>query len=161
MTSDSVIDWAWILDRGGPWAPLVHVGATPAVVARHNVGIAYLATPYTREVLIKGKWNLERSVALSVMASRHMVMLMRERVTAISPIVLAAEALHAQACTAGRRLNPLDRDFWADWCRPILNEATMIVVPDIPGWDRSDGIWSEVQWALSRNVPVFVYGGRG
>lgn len=158
MTS---IDWPSVLRPGGAFSPLVHAGADATMVARHNIGLAYLATPYTREVLVKGKWSLERSVALSVMASRHMLQLMRERVTAISPIVLAAEALHAQSCTNGRRLNPLDREFWEDWCRPILNEATMIVVPDIPGWDRSDGIWAEVQWALGRNIPVFVYGGRG
>ncbi|MFC3059498.1 DUF1937 family protein [Paenirhodobacter populi] len=157
----TVKDWTALMAPDGNFAPLIHVGADARTVARHNVGIAYLATPYTREVTIRGKWSFDRSVMLSAMASRHMLLLMRERVTAVSPIVLASEALHAQSSTTGRRLSPLDRDFWMDWCRPILNSAAMIVVPDIPGWDQSDGIWTEVQFAVAHNVPVFIYAGRG
>lgn len=155
------IDWPTLLQPGGSYSPLVHAGADPALVARKNVGLVYLATPYSREVRSGGKWDLAKSCAMSVMASRHVLRLARERVTAISPIVLAAEAIHAQPCTGGgRRIDPLDAVFWADWCRPILHAATSIVVPDIPGWDRSEGVWSEVQWALERNTPVFVYGRR-
>lgn len=152
------IDWPTLLHLDGAYSPLVHAGADPALVARHNTGLVYLATPYSREVRSGGRWDAGKSCAMSLMAARHVLRLARERVTAISPIVLAAEAIHAQPCTGGRKLDPLDAPFWADWCRPILHAATAIVVPDIPGWDRSEGIWAEVQWAISRNMPVFVYG---
>ena len=155
----SAIDWGPVLEPGGVWSPLVHVGASPEVVARHNAGLAYLATPYTKEVLTGGKWDFNKSVAASLIASRHVLLLMREGVTAVSPIVLAAEALHAQPSVPGRKVSPLDHARWTDWCRPMFAAAKLVVVPNIPGWDRSEGIWAEVRAALAHNTPVFVYGG--
>lgn len=151
--------WDRLLSPDHPKAPLVHAGATPVRVANYSAGLVYLATPYTREVLSGGKWSYEKSVTLSTLASRHMVMLMRERVTAISPIVMASEAMHAQCSVGGRRLDPLDQEFWSEWCRPLLHAARAVVVPNIPGWERSLGIWSEVAFALEHNMPVFVYAG--
>ena len=34
-----------------------------------------------------------------------------------------------------------------------------VVVPEIDGWDRSDGIKAEVDFAIDRGLPVFIYGG--
>ncbi|WP_444452556.1 DUF1937 family protein [Rhodobacter capsulatus] len=157
--SGSAINWGPVLDPEGAWSPPVHVGASPEVVARHNSGLAYLATPYTKEVLVKGKWSFERSVMLSTLASRHVLLLMRAGATAVSPIVLAAEALHAQPSVPGRKVSPLDRARWTEWCRPMFCAAQLVVVPNIPGWDRSEGIWADVQAALAHNTPVFIYGG--
>lgn len=157
--SGGAIDWGPVLEPGGVWSPLVHVGASPEVVARQNAGLAYLATPYTKEVLVKGKWSFDRSVMLSTLAARHVLLLMRAGVTAVSPIVLAAEALHAQPSVPGRKVSPLDHARWTEWCRPMFVASQLVVVPNIPGWDRSEGIWAEVQAALAHNTPVFVYGG--
>ncbi|MBD3785650.1 MAG: DUF1937 family protein [Sphingomonadales bacterium] len=155
----TVIDWSEILDPRGRWSPLVHLQASPKVVAQHNSGLAYLATPYTREVLVKGKWSLEKSVEFSMLAAREVIMLMRYGVTAVSPIVLAAEGLHAQASNPGTKVNALDRRRWSDWRRPIFNAARFVIVPRISGWDECEAVFSEVEEALARNMPVFIYGG--
>jgi len=73
-------------------------------------------------------------------------------VTAVSPIVLADGMCHAT-----EHLDPLDVRFWTRWCAPILAAARAVVVPDIPGWSRSEGVWHEVREALGRSLPVHVY----
>ncbi|PTV94908.1 uncharacterized protein DUF1937 [Rhodobacter aestuarii] len=153
------LDWAEILTPNGPFSPLVHLRATPEVVAQHAAGLAYLATPYTRKVMLNGRWNYDKSVTLSLLAAREGLRLARVGVTAVSPIVQAAEGLHAQAGAPGPKVNPLDRVFWTAWCRPMFAAARLVVVPAIPGWDESEGVFAEVTEAVRRNMPVFIYGG--
>lgn len=139
--------------------PLVHAGATPAQVAREVAGIAYLATPYSKVVLdADGCWDLRLSLEAMARAARASGVLARAGITALSPIVLAAEMCHCDHC-GQRLLDPLDAAFWTRWCAPLLDAARAVVVPDIRGWDRSDGIWHEVITALGRNLPVYVYEG--
>lgn len=152
-------DWSALLS--GPYASggLLFTDVAPALIARRAGGLVYLATPYSLEVVdMRGRWQFARSVEMALRAASVSADLALLRVTAVSPIVLAAEMCHA---TEGRPqpLDPLNEKFWARWCAPLLRVASAVVVPDLPGWRTSRGIWREVMWALERNVPVYLYGG--
>jgi len=133
--------------------PLIRTGATPDSVAMVASGMIYLATPYSRiAVDDDGHWSPANSALAAVHADRHGARLAVRGVTAVSPIVLAAGMRHATA-----HLDPLDARFWTRWCAPILAASRAVVVPDIPGWSRSEGVWHEVREALGRSLPVHVY----
>lgn len=147
--------WPELL-RMAPWWPgLLHPGATPASVARVASGLVYLATPYSLQATDprNGRWRRDWSDALARAAALEAVALAREGLTAVSPIVQSAAM-----CNALDGLDPLDERLWARWCQPMLDAARAVVVPDIPGWRRSLGVWREVIWALEHNMPVHVYG---
>ena len=133
---------------------LLHVGAGPEEVAARCRGtLVYLATPYSREALdARGAWCPNRSIEQGMRAALHAARLARAGVTAVSPVVQAAEMVSV----AHALIDPLDDGFWEAWCRPLLSACGAVAVPDLAGWDRSRGIWREVVWALERNRPVFV-----
>ncbi|SDW77685.1 DUF1937 family protein [Roseicitreum antarcticum] len=144
-------------------SPLLHLGAGVGRVARHApAGIQYLATPFTK--LVRGPGGTYCATAAfdaSARAGLHARRLALAGVTAISPIVQAVEICATRpGIGAGAGLpDPLDEAFWADWCRPLLWASRSVIVPAIPGWSKSVGVWREVVWALDRNMPVFVYAG--
>lgn len=133
--------------------PLVHLGATPQSVARAASGLAYLATPYSRIARdADGAWDYAASYRAMMAARAAWIELTELRVTAVSPIAVSADHCHA-----GFALDPLDQEFWTRWCAPFLDAARAVVVPDIAGWDDSDGVWHEVRAALACNKQVHVY----
>jgi hypothetical protein len=145
------------------WHEAVRFGATAAVVTQHCRGcLVYLATPYSREVTDEaGRFQRGQSLEMALYAAHHVALLAGRGITAISPVVLSADAVEA-ALVLGEwpdRLDPLNAPFWDRWCRPLLSRCDAVVVPDIAGWSRSRGIWAEVTWAITgRAIPVFVYG---
>lgn len=151
--------------------PLVRVGQTAATVAAAFAGRqpVYLATPYSRVVLDEaGQWDYMRSVHAMMAAGRAAGDLMALGVSAFAPIAQSCVMVHARGHFSGSAkggvawsngLDPLAADLWAAWCQPFLNACGAVVVPDLPGWDQSRGIWGEVQFAVRHNLPVFVYGG--
>jgi len=154
-------NWNLLLDPAtGGQHPLIHAGATPEHIGREVAGIAYLATPYSKVVLdADGLWDQRLSLDASARAARASAALARHGVTALSPIVQTAEMCHCSSLSARDpgALDPLDAAFWTRWCAPLLAAARAVIVPDIPGWDQSDGIWAEVVSALGCNLPVYVY----
>lgn len=153
--------------------PLVHAGASAARLGAAYAGRqpVYLATPYSRAVVDgDGVWNAGLNHHLGAQAARYAMDLMQAGVTAISPIAQAATMLQASGDIAHQRgrvvwrhrvdpLDPLDAEAWAAWCAPLLSVCEAVVVPDIPGWDASDGIRHEVRMALRCNKPVYLYAG--
>ena len=151
--------------------PLLQVGCSAQSVAKEFGGRqpVYLATPYSKEAIdVLGAWSYDLSKSMQRRAERAALELMQAGVSAFSPIALSVGMIHASGQFHGTRgggvrfepaLDPLDSAFWSRWCQPFLNVCGAVVVPDIPGWDHSDGIWAEVQFAISRDIPVFVYGG--
>lgn len=145
------------------WEGKVFFGAGPATVARWANGGApvYLATPYSKRVTRGGKWAHDLSLYASAQAAREMSRLARVGITAVSPIVQAAEMVHsevAEGVDGKSRLDPLDQDFWERWCRPLLATCCAIVVPDLDGWEQSEGIYHEVMTVLKdSNRLVFFY----
>lgn len=125
------------------------------VVQRCRGRLAYLATPYTKvSVFEDGEWSPTESLECAVRAARWGRLLALEGVTAVSPVIQAVEMVHADFIE--QQLDPLDASFWMDWCRPLLNASGVVIVPPVPGWDNSDGIWEEVRAALMFNRPVFL-----
>lgn len=145
--------------------PLLRFGQSPATVATHVAQPVYMASPYSREVVgADGVWEYARSVEVVRKAALAQAALMAAGVTAISPIVMSGAMVHATCRFEARRaagfdgvVDPLDGAAWLQWCWPLLRVCGAVVVPDLPGWDRSNGIWAEVMFAIDRAIPVFVY----
>lgn len=125
------------------------------VIAHCRGGLAYLATPYSRLVCgDAGIFDESASYECSFQAARWSRLLALEGVTAVSPIIQAAELLHADQLEG--LLDPMDAQFWEAWCRPLLLASDVVIVPPQPGWQESEGIWGEVCHALLRNRQVFL-----
>lgn len=150
--------------------PLIRCNASPEIVASNYGGRqpVYLATPYSRIVLDdQGQWDHGRSVRAMMAAGEAAGDLMALGVAAFAPIAQSCVMVHARGHYSGtvkggvvwqNGIDPLNGEMWAAWCQPFLNICGAVVVPDLRGWDQSRGIWAEVQFAVSRQIPVFVYG---
>lgn len=156
MSVQPVISGCWV---GRAHSSLIHWGAGPAHVARHNAGLAYFASPVTLRFGGQGEadWyvleRLLREAALDCDA------LAQAGVTAVSPAVMALEMIRARglgwdASIRGAR-GVLDRTYWLRWCAPMLRAASCVVVSDRAGWQASDGIAAEVEQARFWNRQVF------
>lgn len=154
MKTDRTPAWGAIMNvRDWGHDPLIHFGATPESVARSGAGIVYLATPYSRIAVDKsGRWSLVESMRASEKAARAAARLAALGITTVSPIVEAAAMCHAS-----HALDPLNAAFWTRWCAPLFAAARAVVIPDIAGWDQSDGIWLEAREAVAQCKPVHVY----
>jgi len=160
--------WADVIHNGRS-SGLLHMGSSAAAVAKTFGGTqpVYLATPYSNEVLIDGRWQFTLSMRMQRAAAEACADFAERGVTALSPVVLATAMVHAtqrfvpgrgrDACPWQHRLDPMDHALWMRWCLPIFNACDAVVVPDIPGWSRSKGVLSEVETALFLNTPVYVY----
>lgn len=147
-------DWARFCDPEAPQAPLVYRACGPVTVAQRARQPVYLATPYSLEVTgPDGRWQMDRSHRMVVLAAMEAARLARVGVTAISPIVLSGDMCHVDT-----GLDPLGAGFWHRWCAPVLNACGAVVIPEIPGWWRSRGVWREACFALGAMMPVFIYG---
>ena len=165
-------DWSELLRLGREGqVPCLHLVQSAAAVAKSFGGKqpVYLATPYSREAVdVLGCWSYEASHRAHRRAARACADLLDQGVTAISPVVLGVAMINATGTYEARRrgklqfvprLDPLDDGIWHDWCQPLLRVCGAIVVPEIPGWRESNGIYAEVAQALTRNIPVYIYGG--
>jgi hypothetical protein len=165
------MDWQLVLDaaQAGRLANVL-VGSNPAAVARvlGGAGFVYVATPYSREAVDDaGLWDYYRSIRLDYVAARAVNDLRVAGVSAISPIVeshmmVAATGRHQALGHTGAvafvpAINPMDGAAWLRWCLPIVAAASAVVVPDLPGWDKSAGIKAEVRAAIDQRKPVFIY----
>ena len=137
-------------------ACLLHRGAGLADVIRHGRGqLSYLATPYSKLARDDdGAFSIAGSLECAARAARWARLLALEGITAVSPIIQAVEMVHADGIDP--QLDPLDERFWEGWCRPLLNACGGVIVPPIPGWAESEGIWVEVCAALRAQRPVFL-----
>lgn len=157
MSGKHGLDWRRVMATGGAHSALVRVGSGPDDVARHCVGLAYLAAPYDGQAGSRRNWRIERSTMMSVLASREVLRLTCLNVSAICPTVLRAEAMHAAATVDEVSLDPMDTGFWGKWSQPYLNASAIVAVPEITGWQRCPMVARDVAWALERNVPVHIY----
>lgn len=72
----------------------------------------------------------------------------KAKIAAVSPIVL----WHQVAIQGG--LDPHDMA-WAEMNRPLLLSSSAVVVVQLPGWTRSDGIDAEVKLAKENGIPIY------
>lgn len=167
------MDWGVILDaaRAGR-LPNVLTRCFPEQVAvmMGGRGMAYVATPYSRESCDgDGLWDFQKSLACARLAALELDALRMAGVSGVSPIVQAHAMVeftggyqavgHGGGVVFVPRIDPLDAAMWQRWCMPILAAASCVVVPDLPGWDRSLGVKFEVMAAIDQGKPVFLYAG--
>ena len=147
-------DWGW-LRATYPGGALLNVDASVSeVAARLRHAQAYLATPYSRQVVKEdGLWCRALSAQAELRAARWSRFFFIEGVTAVSPIVLSCAVCHADF---EGHVDPLDDAAWSSWCQAMLAASGAVIVPPIDGWDQSRGVWRETCWALANNVPVFL-----
>ncbi|KEP69618.1 hypothetical protein DL1_03200 [Thioclava dalianensis] len=147
-------DWPWLISTY-PGDVLLHVERSFQDIADRICGrLAYLATPYTREVLGADlHWDRGLSIAAEIRAARWARRFALAGATVVSPIILACAICHSDF---EGDLSPLDEAFWARWCQPLLNACGAVVIPAIAGWDQSRGVWRDACWALQCNVPVYL-----
>jgi hypothetical protein len=157
MTAQADLGWQVLLSPGGRWSGLVTAGSSAARAARHTVGVAYLAAPYQAEVAIRGEWRMDRSVRLVTLAAIEAARLLARGCVTVCPVLARAEMCQAGRL-AGISLDPLSDPAWGDLSTRLRNVAGLVVVPDLPGWDRCPAILADVAWAVERTVPVHVYG---
>lgn len=150
--------WPALVQRGRS-AALVNLGADPARVARTCSGIAYVAAPYSGEVVLRRDWRLERSVRLSTLAALETARLVRAGVVAVCPALMRAEMANV-AGIDGAGLDPLDAELWGRQRRVLLAAADLVVVPALRGWDRCPDVLADVAEALARTTRVFLYAER-
>lgn len=120
--------------------------------------LVYMATPYSKLVTADdGSWDHGRSVAVEVRTARWAREFALQGVTVASPILTACAILNADVLHCD--IDPLDDDFWACWCQPMLEACSAVVIPPMSGWDQSLGVYREALWALSYMVPVYLLEG--
>jgi Domain of unknown function (DUF1937) len=147
-------DWDW-LRREYRDAVLLQNDCLFGLVTRLCRGrMAYLATPYSREVVDEsGNWDAARSSGWNSVTANWVRLFALHGVTVVSPIVQACAMIEADV---NDTIDPLDDDFWSSWCAPILEASGVVIVPPMRGWERSKGIWREVCHALGRGMLVFL-----
>jgi hypothetical protein len=147
-------DWDW-LKATFPGNVLLRVDCPFIEVVRSVSGrMAYLATPYTRQVLNDDlQWDRCLSYDIETRTARWARAFAIEGATVASPIVLSCAIVHADP---EDHIDPLDDAFWARWCQPMLSACGSVVIPAMDGWDVSRGVWREACWALQHNVPVYL-----
>jgi len=123
------------------------------VAIRCRGRLVYLASPFTKLVVgADGHYDFGRGLVAATYAARWSRRLAAVGVTAVSPIIQAVEMVHGDSPPI---LDPLDQKFWTCWCAPLLQACRAVVVPPIPGWAESDGVWRELRAALTAGRSVF------
>lgn len=147
---------------------LLLLGESPQGVAEmfgpDGFGFVYLATPYSKRAVDRdGRWSLGESGRLEAEAAREVARLKLVGVSAFSPIALSCSVVHATLNPFSIKAkpdpahDPMDAACWLTWCMPFLLAARAVVVPDLPGWDQSEGIKAKVTEALGAGMPVILY----
>lgn len=154
--------WAGAVADVRAMSGLLRIGVSvPDLAVRARGRQVYVATPFSAR--LNGRYGAARKLCalrLEVEAARALDALAREGVAGVSPVLMAIGMIHSRDRVADGD-GPggyLDHAFWMDWSRRFLEASGSVWVPDLPGWERSVGIAREVEWALARNVPVFVQG---
>ncbi|SER50455.1 protein of unknown function [Tranquillimonas rosea] len=153
LSEDSAIHWP-SLRRAAP----SHMHSNMPLSRSTEAGrgrLVYVATPFRRHVIDDaGRFSPALAIETAEKAHRWVRTLAVEGVTAISPIVLSVDL------TAGSAddLDPMDDGFWTAWFHPLLVRSQLVVIPPLPGWRESEGVWREAITALRHGIPVHCIG---
>lgn len=106
----------------------------------------YLASPYSSGIP-KGEDPPIMMVERFSLALRTCVLLIKEGLHPYSPIVNC----HLISTHHGL---PHDATFWNLYNKSFLSSAASLFILCIPGWNLSEGVSNEWQYAKSYNVPI-------
>jgi hypothetical protein len=144
-------DWFALLARARR-SGLLFEGSLGAMVARLRGGVVYLATPYSKLVVRSdGGFDAAMSEAQGALAAEWQLRLALCGISAFSPIGSTVAMLREDNT---HQMDPLSAEFWGAWCRPFLAASNVVVVPKVPGWDQSLGVWHEVVTAIQAQSRV-------
>lgn len=141
------IDWAALSAHN---AALMRVAPWPEAAALIPRGPVYLASPVT-SYLERG---LEDEAAR--LASLWAAELLAQGLSPFAPAAQWVGALMAAEGAARDRLLAMSHAEWMRRCVPMLHAARALVIPPIPGWAASRGVWAEACLAVVRNTPVVI-----
>jgi len=158
MAGELQMNWAAVMAPQGRWSGLVTVGSSAAEVGRHCSGLAYLAVPFAVEIDSQADWRGDRSVRMSALASIEMARLLRAGCVAVCPALQRAEISLASLLPIDAPEPPAPVP-WEAVAAGLRNVSRLIVVPDLPGWNRCPEILGDVVWALAQGLPVHLYAG--
>lgn len=146
-------DWEWLRMRHGG-ANLLRFDADLLDVARVMQGrVGYLATPFSGVVAAGGRFSRARAEAAAEDAALWCLWGAANRLTLVSPVVCSMAMI---ARDLSGTLDVMDGDFWRSWGQPLLRTCGGVVVPPVPGWQASVGVWRAACHALRYNSPVFL-----
>jgi hypothetical protein len=106
-----------------------------------SIGLAYLATPYTKYPL-----GIERAF---IDAAALAAQLMRACVKVYSPIA------HTHPLAVHGHIDPLDHAIWLPFDEAMMAAADVLIVARMEGWRESKGIAHEVEFFERAGKPIF------
>ena len=103
--------------------------------------MVYLASPYTKYP--RGIYNAAYDI------SRIAGDLLNDGINVFSPVVHS----HYIAMLSG--MDPLDHDLWMRIDRGFMNNADVLLVCQMTGWEESRGVEEEIKFFEHHKKPVF------
>lgn len=152
-------NWNALHDSAWTETDMLVFGLTSRDVSKRAKGrLVYLASPYSKlAVDHHGKFCDRRSKQAADDAARWQSIFAFEGLTSISPIMVSVNICDMDVTDA--YFDPLDENYWENWCRPLLAQSEVLVIPPIKGWDESIGVWREAVYFIKRCRPVFLMQG--
>lgn len=100
----------------------------------------YIASPYNHidPTLVELNYTL---------VSQYTAKLVSQGITAISPITYGHTLLKFEKM-------PTSWEFWTDFCLSILVRCDELWIYQIPGWDISLGVATEIEFAKQHNISI-------
>ncbi len=106
-----------------------------------SVGLAYLATPYSR-------YHLGISQAF-IDAAKLAARLMLSGIKIYSPIA------HTHPIATYGRIDPHDHNIWLPFDEAMMTVCDTLIVAQMEGWDKSFGISCEIEFFEKARKPIF------
>lgn len=103
--------------------------------------LTYLACPYTHsDPLVKQeRFDLVTKLAGQLMNQGHIIF---SPITHCHPI--------AEFCSL-----PGDWKYWEKTCRAYMRYSSEMIVYQLDGWDKSDGVKAEMEIAVEMGIPIY------
>lgn len=102
--------------------------------------IIYFASPYSHndKEIVEERYRLTANKVAELTANGEIV---------LSPIVYGHTLLQFKEM-------PGDWEFWKNFCQSFLIKSDEMLIFKLPGWDKSEGIISEIELAESLGIKI-------
>lgn len=106
-------------------------------------GYHYIASPYTHADPVIRQRRFEKALDFTAWLA------IKYRMWGYSPIV------HSHPMVLHHDM-PVPMEFWVPWDHAMIHSAVSVIVLQIPGWEVSKGIYSELEYASELGKPVYM-----
>lgn len=102
--------------------------------------IIYIASPYSHpdDEVRENNFRLVTQLVADLTEQGYVCM---------SPITLGHTLL-------GFKEMPSDWEFWTNFCLSFLEKCEEMIVYKMPGWDKSNGVKAEIEFAETNNIKI-------